>query len=111
MSLDLPGRKSREHGSRIRPSFSNRNWQDGPVVRTGRGPQPDSSRVIVTDCLTGTSVSAGKRCKTAPSLADIFHHKPAQTGTLGQDTQGGLGFLDAPSSIPADVPCDSLVKT
>jgi hypothetical protein len=50
------------------------------MVWAGRGPQPASLLVTVTDCLTGTTVPAGKRCKTAPSLADVFHHKPAQTG-------------------------------
>jgi hypothetical protein len=33
-------------------------------------------RLIVTDCLlavTGTTVLVGKRCKTAPSPADVFH--------------------------------------
>jgi len=39
MSPDFPSRKSGEHGSRIRPSFANRNWQHGPVAWTGRGPQ------------------------------------------------------------------------
>jgi hypothetical protein len=81
MSPDFPGRKSGEHGSRSRPSFANRNWQDDPRVWTGRGPQTKSLLVTVTNCLTGTSVSAGKRCKTAPSLADVFHHKPAQPVT------------------------------
>jgi hypothetical protein len=100
MSLDLSGRKSGEQGSRIRPCFANRNWQDGPVVRAGRGPQPEPSQVIVTDCLTGTSVSAGKRCKTAPSLADVFHHKPAQTGTdlhkeISMDDEIDIQDLDA----------------
>ncbi len=66
MSLDLSGRKSGEHGSRIRPSFSNRNWQDGPVVWTGRGPQPESSPVTVINCLlavTGTTVLDGNAAR------------------------------------------------
>jgi hypothetical protein len=38
-------------------------------------------RVIVTDCLlavAGTTVLVGKRCKAAPSPADVFH---GRTGT------------------------------
>jgi len=51
---------------------------------SGRGPQPESLQVTVTNCLlaaTTVGFPIEKRCKTAPSLADVFHHKPAQPVT------------------------------
>jgi hypothetical protein len=74
MSLDLSGRKSGEQGSRIRPNFPDRNWQDGPVVRAGRAPQPESLQVTVTDCLLAAT------------------GRPSRTETLQDGTVAGRCF-------------------